>query len=53
MIDPGMSAAASPYPGFGTFRQDVFRQVSDTLASGISEEKYYGPQRADRRSKPE
>ena len=26
--------------------------IRDTVASGISDEKYYGPQRADRRQYP-
>jgi hypothetical protein len=35
------------------FARTVLGQIRDTFASGTSDEKYYVPQRADRRSQPE
>jgi hypothetical protein len=35
------------------FARITLGQIRDPVASGISEEKYYGPQRADRRYYPE
>jgi hypothetical protein len=40
-------------PSSALFARIVLGQVRDTVASGISEEKYYGSQRADRRYYPE